>query len=199
MSTYLGLTGSPGTGKKTLAPLIAAKLQVPFYDLNVLAKTYGLINRKAEADVDASELGSRVAAEVKGPCLLFGHLLPYAFRRGTFSRVVVLRCDPGVLRRRLSGRGYSESKISENLEAELIGVIAADATRSFGRGRVSEVDATSAPPRRTAARAARFLGGKEPAEAPIDWLTSYGSATRLRTLFGTKPPAGIVPAAYSRP
>ena len=35
--------------------------------------------------------------------------------------VVVLRCDPDILRSRLEERGYAEKKINENVEWELMG------------------------------------------------------------------------------
>ena len=40
--------------------------------------------------------------------------------------MIILRCDPGVLRQRLIDRGYSEGKIQENVEYELMGGVWSD-------------------------------------------------------------------------
>ncbi|WFD42302.1 adenylate kinase [Malassezia psittaci] len=45
--------------------------------------------------------------------------------------VIVLRCDHQILWKRLEKRGYSEKKIAENNEAEIMGVVADDATDSY--------------------------------------------------------------------
>ena len=185
MTAYYGITGTPGTGKKTLAPQVASRLRVPCHSLNDLARSYHLSRRSGPAEVDAPELGRRISAEVEAPCLLYGHLLPYAFGRGAFSRVVVLRCDPGVLGARLVGRGYGTEKVQQNLEAELIGLISADSVAAFGWDRVAEVDTTKLPVSAAVAAVTRRLSSPGGPRA-VDWVRSYGSADRLRSLLGPK-------------
>ena len=57
------------------------------------------------------------------------------------DKVIVLRVHPDILRERLEARGYSESKIRENLEAEALGVCSAEAFDEYG-DRISEIDAS---------------------------------------------------------
>ena len=190
MRAYFGLTGTPGTGKKTLAPLVGRELGVQFHGLNDLAKEWGVARKSgADSEVDARVLGRMVTAKVRGPCLLFGHLLPYAFESSEFSRVTVLRCDPAVLRRRLAARGYAEEKIRENVEAELIGVLSADAVAAFGAGRVSEADTSSASPAASAAAVCSSLRSTRGRAARVDWMDSYDSAAKLRSLLGSGTPS----------
>jgi len=186
LAAYYGITGTPGTGKKTLAPLVASRLRIPCRSLNDLARSYHLSRRGgSEAEVDAPELGRRALAALEPPCLLYGHLLPYAFRRGAFSKVVVLRCDPRVLRARLVGRGYGTVKVRQNVEAELIGLVSSDSVAAFGRDRVAEVDTSKATVSASAAAVASRL--TSPGGPPAaDWVRSYGSAARLRSLLGPK-------------
>ena len=47
------------------------------------------------------------------------HLLPV-------DGIVLIRCHPDILKKRLFERDYSQSKVSENVECELIGTIAAE-------------------------------------------------------------------------
>lgn len=183
MRSYYGITGTPGTGKKTVAPLVASRLRVPCYSLNDLAVEYGLTTKEGDdLEVDAAELGRRVSASIKGPCLFFGHLFPYAFERRNVSSVVVLRCDPKVLRRRLAKRGYSEGKIAENVEAELIGLISADSMAKFGRGRSWEFDTTRASPSRVASAISGILILRGGWSTQIEWMRSYDSPAKLKSL-----------------
>ena len=55
------------------------------------------------------------------------------------DKVFVLRVHPDILRSRLEARGYSESKIHENLEAEAMGVCTAEAYDIYGEN-VQEID-----------------------------------------------------------
>jgi adenylate kinase len=48
-----------------------------------------------------------------------------------FDLVVVLRTDNTVLYDRLVKRGYSQKKIEENLQAEIFGVVAEEAQKSY--------------------------------------------------------------------
>lgn len=45
--------------------------------------------------------------------------------------MVVLRCDNSVLYPRLEKRGYSEKKVQENVECEIMCVVAEDARESY--------------------------------------------------------------------
>jgi adenylate kinase len=187
LASYFGITGTPGTGKKTLAPLVAAELRVPCLGLNDLAKDLKLVPRKRrETEVDAAELGKLVLASVRAPCLLYGHLLPFAFGSGAFSKVVVLRCDPKILKRRLVERGYGDEKVAGNVEAELIGLISAESVKAFGGDHVSEVDTSVVPVSAAATTATKCLKSARGISAPIDWIGAYDSAAKLRSLLGPR-------------
>ncbi len=56
------------------------------------------------------------------------------------SRIIVLRCHPDVLAERLRARGYSEAKVRENVQAEILDVILCEATDSDIP--VNEIDCT---------------------------------------------------------
>ncbi len=186
MSPFVGLTGTPGTGKKTLAPSVAAELGVPSFGLNDLAEEYCLAaNAEDEASVDTALLGQMILRKLTGPALLYGHLLPYTLGAGSVSRVVVLRCEPSVLKKRLLSRGYRPKKLHENLEAELIGVLSSASDRSFGRRKVSEFDTTRADPKKAGKSVARLISGRAKGER-LEWTRGYDSASRLRSLLSLR-------------
>ena len=82
----------------------------------------GAIEDDGAAPIDLERLISMITWPDENQILIDGHLshlLP-------IDAVVLIRCHPDILRNRLAERNYSQSKIDENVECELIGVIAAE-------------------------------------------------------------------------
>jgi adenylate kinase len=180
MSRFLAIAGTPGTGKKTLAPAVAVRLGLRSVALNGLL-TPAESARSSEG-IDPRRLRGRLLARARGNSLVYGHLVADVLEKGDIARVVVLRCDPMELRRRLGIRGYPTSKVTENVEAELIGVVSADCVRKFGRRRCFEFDTTSKSVEASAAGVAKLLGSSRPRGAAVDWVPHYSSAEKLRSL-----------------
>ena len=179
----LGITGSPGTGKKTLAPLVAARLGLPFSSVEELAASYGLAWRDApRGEVDTSALRKRFSKDPPAPTLIYGHLLPFVLPKSSVSRVAVLRCEPSKLKARLLARGYSFPKVKENVEAELIGLVSSDSFRAFGGLHTCEYDTTQSEPPAAARAIAEMLRGPKVAGPRIDWILDYDYASKLSLL-----------------
>jgi adenylate kinase len=178
----VGICGTPGTGKKTVAPIVASLLGLPApVSLNSLV-------RKGEDEVDPRALRRSLLKLKPGRAVVFGHLLPHVLNRPEVAAVALLRCDPSVLRERLVERQYPAAKVAQNVEAELIGVVLDECVRRFGDDRVREYDTTSASPEKVAAAIARYARkGASPSgkrKAWIDWTLDYGSSIKLRSLLG---------------
>ena len=180
MKGIVGVTGSPGTGKKSVSPLVAARLHLQCLSVNDLARECGALTRP-EGSVDVDLLRSRVLKMVTGPALVYGHLLPYVLERRSIERVVVLRCAPEALKRRLAARGYQTRKIEDNVGAELIGVVSADAYGAFGSAKTFEFDTTRSTPMGAAERITRLMRKGRPTPR-IDWTLRYDSGAKLRSL-----------------
>ena len=180
----IGVTGTPGTGKKSMAPLVAKKLGLEAASLNELAERFRAVLQPS-GEVDTAAFRRRLARRTPRPSLYYGHLLPYVFDGDDLAGVVVLRCEPGVLRGRLLERGYSGQKLVENVEAELIGVISSDAYDVFGRGKTFEVDTTRTSPAEASTEALDLLRGTR-APGRIDWTVTYDSGAKLRLLLSAE-------------
>ncbi|HVB95939.1 MAG TPA: AAA family ATPase [Nitrososphaerales archaeon] len=194
MRGIIGISGTPGTGKKTVAPIVAGLLGLP------RAVPIVSFAPKGKVDVDTERLRSDMLKTVPPNAVLYGHLLPHVLKSSEAGFVAVLRCEPSVLRERLLERGYPRTKVTENVEAELIGVVLDECVARFGGDLVREYDTTSALPEETAgaiakdAEAAKARGKKPAATAGpswIDWTLRYDSSTKLRSLLsgGSAAPA----------
>jgi len=188
----VGICGTPGTGKKTIAPKVATLLGSPeAISINSLAP-------KAAFAVDTRQLRAELLRSKPSRVVLFGHLLPDVLRKPEAAMVAVLRCEPSSLRKRLEERGYAPSKVTANVEAELIGVLLYECVVQYGSPLVREYDTTSSSPEAVAKSIAKdaeaaLEGRAKTAGRPpawIDWTLDYGSSTKLRSLLGrSAPPA----------
>ncbi|TFF88770.1 MAG: AAA family ATPase [Promethearchaeota archaeon] len=125
------ISGTPGCGKTSVAKVLAEKNKVKFISLNTIAidknflirtdskrntqiideeKIIDYLNNKIEKlklkDIDYLIIESHFSD------IIPAHLINFA---------IILRCHPDELLKRLENRGYSEKKIYENAQAEILG------------------------------------------------------------------------------
>lgn len=142
----IAITGTPGTGKTSVAKELSKKLGYWYVSLNDLAKEEGLYKGYDEdrmcdiVDIKKLRREVNILAITHKRMLLDGH---YSHEMPS-DIVVVLRAKPQELRRRMEKKGYGERKIRENLEAEVMEVIKCEAFSSHSN--VYEIDTTSKHP-----------------------------------------------------
>jgi adenylate kinase len=87
------------------------------------------------------------------------------------DRVVVLRCHPEELERRLVERGESEAKAVENAESEALDVILSEAVGTHGVENVYEIETTDRTPEGVAEEMRAVIAGeREPSAGEVDYL-----------------------------
>lgn len=139
------LTGTPGTGKTTIADLLENK-GYTVTNIGKLVKDeelFDFYDKKRDSFVIADDKLNAVLTQLIEsntsalPLVLDGHVsrLPPLF----VSKCIVFRCSIRNLRQRLVARGYSESKIDENIEAEIMEVILTDMMQLYGKDLVRVV------------------------------------------------------------
>ena len=177
----VGITGSPGTGKKTIGAKLATLTGLELFSINdfAIASEAGAW-RDGEFLVDTSMLKGKIATEGR---IVVGHLLPYVLSNRMLDRVIVLRCSPSELKRRYMDRGYPEAKIRENVEAEMIGLIAGKCAEVFDHGKLAEFDTTQGNAQTIAKNIQRSLCSMKGRQfGRIDWLARVRTPSTLVSL-----------------
>lgn len=151
----IALTGTPGTGKSTIADLIDAGFKV-FHVNDLIKDGYndGVDDEKNCLIADIEKLAT-FSRGLKGDVILEGHvshLLPADI-------IIVLRASPTALRKRLKGRGWSEAKVRENVEAEALDIILIE-SMSLNK-KVYEIDTTNMIPMQVRDAVLEIINGTE--------------------------------------
>ncbi|MEM3037855.1 MAG: adenylate kinase family protein [Thermoplasmata archaeon] len=163
----IAVSGTPGTGKSLACSYIR---NPPVIDLNRLikknAKKFALDSDRESIEVSPAEL-KRLVPDFKGKIIVEGHLSHLL----NPEKTIVLRCSPRELGKRLRRRGWSESKIRENQEAEAVDVILIEALAG-GKSGVFEIDTTNMKPKEVAEAIREIIEGKDTRRfrpGKIDW------------------------------
>ena len=135
----IALTGTPGTGKTTIGQMLRDDYGLKVVDLNEVIHTcHYCAEWDEDRDCSVVDLDALKAHKFSDGLILEGHISHHL----TVDRVIVLRTNPAVLRKRLREKEYSERKIQENFEAEILDVILLEALALHGKRNVYEVDST---------------------------------------------------------
>lgn len=202
----MALTGTPGTGKSTVAAVLRADPTLGHWHVlevaDILPRREG-VSAPGPVPVDLGAAARRVRQWAKTPgheeYLVVGHLahlLP-------IQEVMLLRCRPSEIDRRLRAKGVSEEDIASNVESERVDVVLKEAL-SLGRV-VWELDATSRSPAEVVRWVISVMNGKvPPSSGAVDWLAvepptaENARAGRGRRTVRRSPPRASKPSGRRR-
>jgi adenylate kinase len=130
-----GITGTPGTGKS----MIGTELSRRGHTVVHLTTTVGpyVIGDDEERDAQIIDTDRWAAEFVPVDGFVEGHiahLLPC-------DRIVVLRCRPDELKKRLMKRKYPKKKVRENMEAEALDVCLIETQSDLAEARLAASEA----------------------------------------------------------
>ncbi|MAH21442.1 MAG: hypothetical protein CMO12_01355 [Thaumarchaeota archaeon] len=183
----LAVTGTPGVGKKTIGALLAHRLGFKLLELNPYATEIGAILGEDEHEFIVDEIKLRKATKPlidNGRIVIVGHLAPHVMTANETDLVVVLRCHPSELRKRLGTRQYPGRKMLENLGAEVLDEILTDSINRFGIKKVAEFDTTSRDKHLVVEDVYQtFIGNRPPRRGMINWVNELSSKAKLEEYF----------------
>ena len=170
--SIIAITGTPGVGKTTIVELLS---DANFTILSVkdLAKQYGCEGDFDEAtqsiDIDIHKLAEQFEADSKVDTIVDGHLSHLL----DVDAVIILRCKPSLLRERLTKRGYSEQKITANVEWEMIAGTWSEIIEFELDQPILELDTTNCEPEEIFAAITQWINdgySHDSTHPRIDWL-----------------------------
>jgi len=185
------ITGTPGVGKTAISRLLASKLGAKHVDLGELVKRENLVSGVDEARatliVDINKVSERVKniiEESERDAIIDGHYAVYVFPAKDVHLVFVLRRDPDELKRLMEKRRFKDSKIQENLAAEILDVCLLEAVETCGLDKVCEIDASGREIGDIVEEVISILQGKRQCRRGIvDWLGKLDREGRLHNFF----------------
>lgn len=162
----IAITGTPGTGKTSIAKFLARNLGYGYVNINEYAIKRCLVgvDRKRKSKIINVKRLFLLSRGFKGNLVLDSHLSHFCRARLKF----VLRTRPDILKKRLLKRGWSAKKVKENIDSEILGIIACEAngiqinTTNGGAGKAV----------RTMERIIKYKHAYS--KRKIDWLPEYG-------------------------
>ncbi len=176
------ITGNPGVGKHTIAKKLATKLDLEIIDINKIAKGVTASKHSSGAlNVDTEKLKPILKKLIKKNSLVVGHLAPYVLSKSQVKKVFVFRKNPYELERIYNTRKYSKEKRLENLGSEILGVIAFDAIKNFGKKKIIQITAESSVAK-TFKKIEKSLDGIKVNE-DVDWLSMVTEKGDLKKFF----------------
>ncbi|GAB2211469.1 hypothetical protein Droror1_Dr00024783 [Drosera rotundifolia] len=129
------ITGTPGTGKTTMSSALAEATGLRHIEVGELVKQKNLHHdwdEELECHVIDEDL---VCDEMEDMMESGGNIVDYHgcefFPERWFDRVVVLQTDNTILYDRLSKRGYTGSKLSNNIECEIFQMLLEEAKECY--------------------------------------------------------------------
>lgn len=159
------ITGTPGTGKSSIARLLSKKLGVPLVDIKSIARKDRLVSPSHEVDIPKLSRSLAFLGRRKN-FIAEGHLACEV--RIPADAIIVLRCHPRILRERLSRRGYGPGKLEENLMAEMLDYCAQRAELVYRR-KTLELDTSARDARQCAAEIEGALRHKKKQIDNVDY------------------------------
>jgi adenylate kinase len=169
----IAISGTPCTGKTEISQLLSKKINYKLISINEFAEELDAFvgyDKKRECRIlDMKKLEKEIK-KIKENVIIEGHtshLFPVDI-------VIVLRCNPEMLKKRLDKRYPSNHfKVQENLEAEILGVITSESVMK--NKKVYEIDTSEKNIEENINDILKILKGKTDdfKVGKIDWLEKY--------------------------
>jgi len=178
MKRVILITGTPCTGKTTIAKQLVQKIGAEYINLTDFAINHGLTlgedKERQTTIINEKAMRQKLEATVRKipntDVVIDGHYAAAVVPTEIVSNVFVLRRNPKELKRFMQTRGYTNAKLWENLSAEILDSCLIEALQTQ-QGKVCEIDTTGKLSDEVTAEILETLDNhKECCVGFVDWL-----------------------------
>ncbi len=129
------ITGTPGTGKTTNGRKLAQRLGIPYINVTTLINSHPefVDSYEGKVRIIKPEIKEWLEKNLPKDYVIDSHLIEYMPK---VDVIVILRCEPNELYKRLKERNYSQNKIKDNIEVEILDYF----TQKTKKKKVIEID-----------------------------------------------------------
>ena len=170
------VTGTPGTGKTTLASVLAKVIGADNINLTQYVSRHklysGIDGQRGTKIIDMAKTRTRLKKELgaMSALVLDTHIPDEIVAKAMVRRVFVLRCHPRILEDRLRAKKWRADKVRENVLAEIVDSCLNDAVKHYGWRKVIQFDTSRVNIQNCIVLAKRSLLGRPVRRIKIDWL-----------------------------
>jgi len=140
----VALSGTPGTGKTSVATILEKQGYTIVHLLTLSQENHciaGVDKQRNSQLIDMGKLDNVIQRDFSSDALVFfdghvSHLLK------TMQKVIILRCHPHELEKRILKKKWNAKKRKENIDAEIIDVILCEAVEHHSEEDIFEIDTT---------------------------------------------------------
>ena len=188
------ITGTPGTGKSTLARLISKETNIKLFEINSVIienelydewdeiRDVPMINDKKIIDYFSNWV-KNFLDDVK--ILAEGHYFEFIPSQ-IVTKIIILRANPPTLKARLKNRNFKPAKINENVQAEILGNIMGVILQNYSNIPLLQVDTSEFDIEKSKNLILDFMNDKvksTKSEKYIDWLLILEEKKELEKYF----------------
>lgn len=119
------VSGTPGTGKTTVSRMLSESMDLDYLDVNQIIKSEGISegydNERDCQVIDEEKLVKnlkKIIVDSKKGLVIDSHMAHYIPPKDV-TCCVITKCELKELKKRLEKRGYSKTKVRENLDSEI--------------------------------------------------------------------------------
>lgn len=184
------ISGTPGTGKSTVAQLLTKKYAALCVNLTDTALENGfIIEEDSERQTNVADLEKLIPfienliKKCKGNMIIEGHYVD-VISDELISILIILRTDPQILESRLEEKGFWPSKIRENIQSEILGTCTSFALETHDRNKIYEVNTSTAPLDEIVEKIQYFIENRPESNlGEINWLQKLDATDKLMEFF----------------
>jgi adenylate kinase len=179
------ITGTPGTGKTTVSIQVAKRMSADYLSVTKLVRKHQLQvgfdykRRTRVVDLRKTRAKLRQVLQKHAGTVIVDTHLPDAVPKEVVKKVIVLRCDPRVLKSRLRAKGWNARKVRENVLAEILDSCLMVALGYYGVKKIIQLDTSDSSVSACVTSTTDALLRRSTKGTKIDWISTLEKQNAL--------------------